>query len=456
MKFMAAFLSSLLLFGCAAKLVQEAAPAGHQWVVQNMRIPSGMGRVICSLGKFSWAQLDEPIEIYVNEIKIGLLGNKEEILAIDLYPQIYSFKWKLASASNIFILYPMAVTIKSGEVVHLAANLRTEGIFNQQFVCSFEQIRANKGAELIKSHRLILLDQDSKERFKEPAQQQRNAPTPVDHKEIAIVPEKIQREENEKTESVKPSEKTEIHKETTEISPSAGAQIIERKPPKSLSITGTGTGFFVNGLGHILTNAHVVDGCSALQVRLPGGHALYADLLHFDSGTDLAIAKVDSSLARMIMGWKGQAVKFRLGKSRLGDEVVVFGFPLTGALSSKGNLTTGNITALSGLDDNESCFQISAPVQPGNSGGPLFDNSGYVIGIVVSKLDTFKALVATGDIPQNVNFAIKGEIGASFLSLYQIPYSAMSKRPQENFTAADIADEALKYTVRIECLQYKN
>jgi S1-C subfamily serine protease len=93
--------------------------------------------------------------------------------------------------------------------------------------------------------------------------------------------------------------------------------------------------------------------------------------------------------------------------ARLGEEIVVYGFPLAGLLASSGNVTTGNITALAGLGDDIRFLQISAPVQPGNSGGPVLDRNGNIVGIVVSKLDAIKTAIATQDIPQNVNFAIK-------------------------------------------------
>ncbi|MFX4941208.1 serine protease, partial [Acinetobacter baumannii] len=85
---------------------------------------------------------------------------------------------------------------------------------------------------------------------------------------------------------------------------------------------------------------------------------------------------------------------------RLGEGVAVFGYPLSGMLSTSGNFTLGNVTALSGLGDDSRYFQISAPVQPGNSGGPLVDANGNLIGVVTSKLNALKVMVATnGDIP---------------------------------------------------------
>ncbi len=93
--------------------------------------------------------------------------------------------------------------------------------------------------------------------------------------------------------------------------------------------------------------------------------------------------------------------------------------------------------------------EISAPVQPGNSGGPLFDQSGNVIGVVVGKLDALKIASITSDIPQNVNFAIRASVVASFLDSANVPYA--SGQTGDRLSAADIAERARGFTVQIEC-----
>ena len=83
---------------------------------------------------------------------------------------------------------------------------------------------------------------------------------------------------------------------------------------------------------------------------------------------------------------------------------------MSGLLATSANLTVGNVSALTGLGDDSRYLQISAPVQPGNSGGPLLDASGHVAGIVTGKLDAVLAARFFGDIPQNVNFALKADV----------------------------------------------
>ena len=92
-----------------------------------------------------------------------------------------------------------------------------------------------------------------------------------------------------------------------------------------------------------------------------------------------------------------------------------FGYPLSQVLATSGNFTAGIVTALAGIGDDSRFYQISAPVQPGASGGPLLDENGNLIGVVSSKLNFLSEIKNAGDIPQNVNFAIKASVVANFL-----------------------------------------
>ena len=209
--------------------------------------------------------------------------------------------------------------------------------------------------------------------------------------------------------------------------------------PSAAQIDSTGSGFFITAAGHLLTNAHVVEGC--VRVSLTGGHPL--TVLDVDLGSDLALLKAASASPRA-------ALMLRQGRGvRLADSVVVAGYPLTGLLSSGLNVTTGAVSALAGPSDDRRLIQITAPVQPGNSGGPLLDTSGNVIGVVVSKLDAVKVASITGDIPQNVNFAISLGTLQAFLDANSIDYQTRaSSSPKSN---ADVAEMARAAIVQIEC-----
>ena len=174
-------------------------------------------------------------------------------------------------------------------------------------------------------------------------------------------------------------------------------------------VLSTGTGFVV-AAGRALTNHHVIEDCrGGVQLRTAGGRDMPARVVTSDRQRDLALLEVPAEA--------GPPLPFRREGSqvRRGEGVVTYGFPLSGILSSGPTLTTGEISALAGLGDDASQFQISAPVQPGNSGGPLLDMGGNVVGVIVSKLNAQRVARQTGDIPQNVNFAVKGTEAVDFL-----------------------------------------
>jgi serine protease Do len=141
-----------------------------------------------------------------------------------------------------------------------------------------------------------------------------------------------------------------------------------------------------------------------------------------------------------------------------GEDIVVYGFPLAGVLSSGGNVVTGNVTALAGLGDDSRFLQISAPVQPGNSGGPLLDRYGDVVGVVVAKLNALKIASATGDIPQNVNFAIKASVAMAFLDAQRVTMSTTPPLPPgyEGYkpvalSTPEIAERAQALSAQVIC-----
>ena len=203
-----------------------------------------------------------------------------------------------------------------------------------------------------------------------------------------------------------------------------------------------GTGFFVGEHGYILTNAHVVSGCK--QIRARDGRA--ADLVGKDAQIDLALLKVNSESPAV--------ASFRLRPApRLGDSVIAFGFPLQGLLSSEGNLSRGTIAATTGLADDPRFMQVSAPVQPGSSGSPLLDADGDVIGVMEAKLDAMKTLRMVGDIPENINFAIRGSEAVQFLERNHIAYHAETTESTVHQKVADIAAKAKEFSLPIECLK---
>ena len=204
----------------------------------------------------------------------------------------------------------------------------------------------------------------------------------------------------------------------------------------------SGSGFIVSRSGEILTNFHVVKGCSSLTVQIGNDSTEKAELIARDETNDLAIIRINAAV--------NPAGAFRESPPiRAGEHVIALGYPLSGFLASTANLSEGIISALAGLYDDFRYIQISAPVQPGNSGGPLLDTSGHIIGIVSGKLDAMRVQNYTGDISQNVNFAIKGDVAKAFLDSRGIKYE--TARSEKQLSAADVGDQARPFTAYVEC-----
>lgn len=220
------------------------------------------------------------------------------------------------------------------------------------------------------------------------------------------------------------------------------ASSVSRRAWGSASPVTNGSGVVVTGQGHVLTNKHVVRACSRIKVRTETSVLVDASVFALDDSDDLAILQTS---------WTPPAVaNFRAGPAiRPGDDVVVVGFPLSGLLADQVNVTTGSVSALAGLHNDNHLLQMSAPVQPGSSGGPLFDLSGNVIGIVVTKLNARLVAEETGDYPQNVNFAIKHGVARRFLEL-----KGLALRTAESTgtrSKADVGEVGRSVTVLVEC-----
>lgn len=209
-----------------------------------------------------------------------------------------------------------------------------------------------------------------------------------------------------------------------------------------ISKHGTGTAFFVSREGHALTNYHVVNTCKEIHVAGRNG---IVNLVTSDSMNDLALLQVPVKNADMAL------MNPDPSKLRQGEDVIVFGYPFNSVLSSGGNLTPGTLSALTGLGNNTNGIQITAPIQAGSSGSPVLDKKGNVIGVVSMKLNDSVAARATGQIPQNVNFAVNGQTTKAFLEANKVPYKTGGGFFSREKSNADIAEEARKWTVIVEC-----
>ena len=181
----------------------------------------------------------------------------------------------------------------------------------------------------------------------------------------------------------------------------------ERRSKKNLIVTSTGTGFSITKSGYILTNHHVVDGCAFVVVHLSDAKVKISRVVATDKNSDLALLKAS---------YRPQAT-FRISKKNaaLMDDIIVAGYPLSGSLSSSVKVTKGIVSSLAGIDNDYSRIQIDAAIQPGNSGGPIVNENGDVVGVAVETLKKELFRKKQGIIPENTNFGVKSSTARSFL-----------------------------------------
>lgn len=217
-------------------------------------------------------------------------------------------------------------------------------------------------------------------------------------------------------------------------------------PPKPAKTVGqTGTGFIVSMRGHVVTNYHVIDGCVGdVHGNLTGETNVALRIVSTDETNDLALLQAPITI--------NEAAVIRGTPIHPGDAIVAIGFPLHGLLTSDFTVTAGIVSSLSGLLSDTRFLQISAGVQQGNSGGPLLDTSGNVVGVVAAKINAIKFAKAMGDLPENINFAVKTGAVRDFLDNSAVAYQ--TAEPKAELKTAEIASKARAYTMLISlCCQ---
>ena len=174
------------------------------------------------------------------------------------------------------------------------------------------------------------------------------------------------------------------------------------------TVRGSGSGFFITNDGYFLTNYHVVQGGSTIRLVTETG-SVNAKVVQLDYAVDLALLKVDSRTF--------QSIPF-LGTDEvaLGADIFTIGFPMPDLQGFSPKMTKGVISSMKGMHDDDKEYQIDAAIQPGNSGGPVVNNNGEVVGVVVASLREQYVAETKGILPQNVNYAIKKKHVIDFLS----------------------------------------
>ncbi len=217
----------------------------------------------------------------------------------------------------------------------------------------------------------------------------------------------------------------------TEAQKRAAAFVPRKRASELTSAVGSGTGFFITRDGYMLTANHVVEDATKVIVKTKY-LALGARVVKVDKTNDIALLKIigayplgaltnEALLQTPDSRLSPVSAKFRplhivdSGTARLGDSISTLGFPNPELQGSAPKFTRGEVNSTAGIHDNPHFFQISAPIQPGNSGGPLLDHSGNVVGIIQLTLNDARLFFATGLVPQNVNYALKSEYLLRFL-----------------------------------------
>ena len=217
------------------------------------------------------------------------------------------------------------------------------------------------------------------------------------------------------------------------------------RPHRSGHPVGQGSGIVIDTAGHVLTDSHVVAACPDIRVTTAGRTVpVGARLVANDVKLDLALLNTGEH-TRVY-------ARFRDSKTlRPGEPLVATGFPLGGVVSPEMAVTTGSLTTLSGLQGDPRTFQFSAPIQPGNSGGPVLDSSGRVAGIATSVLSGLAFATATGGpLLQNINFATKADVARDYLAGMKVSLDEHEGGPS-GLDAASIGDAARGFTTKVEC-----
>ena len=203
------------------------------------------------------------------------------------------------------------------------------------------------------------------------------------------------------------------------------------------SVIGTGSGFLVDKKGHLVTNAHVIEGCSIITT----GRNKIAEVLRSDEKNDIDIIKTSDYE-------NFQQMSFSDEDPALGQRIYVSGFPLNQILENL-NFTSGTVSSEVGLFQNINQFQFTAPIQPGNSGGPILNENGGVIGMSVATVSNKKFEEMVDTLVQNINFGIRQSSIQALLKQENIKYSKGDPNWFKN--EESVAEVAKSGTILIRC-----
>ena len=194
----------------------------------------------------------------------------------------------------------------------------------------------------------------------------------------------------------------------------------------------SGTGFYVSNTGHIISNHHVVEGCNTVKLTFKGKE-VSADVLAVDKMNDLAILKADLTPSKVY--------SVAAEDASLLEDIIIAGYPLGKKVSAAIKTSKGSITALAGYGDNYSEFQTDAALNQGNSGGPIMDQKGNVVGVAVANYGKQSGV-------ESFNFGIKSSTLKTFANANGLKFLPPNNRDLSNKDLGQLITEA---TIYLEC-----
>jgi S1-C subfamily serine protease len=257
-----------------------------------------------------------------------------------------------------------------------------------------------------------------------------------------------------------------INRLEQKVAPEIPAPPVSHSPQPSQEPSpqsGTGSGFFVSKMGHVITNAHVVQNCKKITIGDNANKQVSVELINTDRSNDLALLKLSTlemasaesksliqKLSIVVVPLSSKGL-LRSDDVKLGEKVLVAGYPFGELFSNTIKVTSGIVSATRGAGDDSGQFQLDAAVQPGNSGGPIYDSGGNIVGVVVAQLDKRMMEKTIGSLPENVNFGIKASTVRQFLMSSGLP-SKKAERTEEKSTE-QLAEIAKNQALMVMCLQ---
>ena len=204
-------------------------------------------------------------------------------------------------------------------------------------------------------------------------------------------------------------------------------------------MTNSGTGFIITHDGYIITCDHVVKDANEVQIAI-GVKQYPAQIIREDPLNDLALLKINGLFPALAFAAEPSA--------EMGQDVFTIGYPNIELQGVNPKYTKGSISSLSGFQDDTRYYQISVPVQPGNSGGALLDEEGDIIAIVVSGLSAMVSARTFANVPQSVNYAIKANYAQAMIKLLpEISDKLISPQQSE----INVIDRVARSTVLVLC-----